>query len=63
MVGTHSTLEASAQLAFTNGLTCSVYRAADGRRIRSGTCSHEIDVLGCLVIALETAERRELVRE
>ena len=37
MSGTRSTREASAQPASINGLRLSVFRAADGRRIRSGT--------------------------
>jgi hypothetical protein len=34
--GTRSTLEASAQCAFTSGLRRSAFRAAAGRRTRSG---------------------------
>ena len=36
MRGTHSTLEASAQLAFISGLKLNVFRAVDGHRIRCG---------------------------
>jgi hypothetical protein len=37
MSRTHLTREASAQLASISGMRPSVFRAADGRRIRSGT--------------------------
>ena len=40
--GTHLIQEESAPLAYNNGLRPNAYRAADGRRIRSGTPSEEL---------------------
>ena len=48
MIGTHSTPEASAQRAFTNGLRPSAYHAADGRSSRIGMRDDGIFLLNTL---------------
>lgn len=47
--GTPSTLEASAQRAFTSGLKLSASRAADGRRILSGMPNDDVALLGAVL--------------